>query len=85
MNERYVECGDFWKIENVGECYIAVLRDLANHLEGGLLLNYFNHEENILQSKRKDILNHLAERMRERANQLLNIQVYQSQNLVRDI
>ena len=65
----------FWNESNIGTCYIELLEDLANRLDVGMLLNYFNIKENILKGKNQDMMRRLAARIRRRVQQLKHFDV----------
>ena len=64
---------EYWKRSNIGQCYMDFLLDFAQRLEEQELPNYFNNKENILIGKDPRVLNRLANKMRERRNQLRKI------------
>ena len=66
---------DYWAKRNIGNCYIDMLQSLEKQCLEKKLFNYFNTEENILATKKDDVLKELADCCRERRMKLLHIKM----------
>ena len=74
MNEHYTE-KNYWRNENIGDCYMDMLKFLEKKCRERHLSNYFNVNENILAKKKYKVLDKLADYCKERRLQLLHIKM----------
>lgn len=76
MNEdpKFQQTG-YWRKENIGQCYLDMLEDLANCLELRYIRNYFNEKENILDGKNSYVLDALKREVLARHKKLQHVQL----------
>ena len=73
MNETKETDQNYWKNENIDNCYYDALGHLKACCNSGKLPNYFNTSENILAGKDKEVLKDLAVCAKSRRDELAHL------------
>ena len=76
--ERHPET-DYWKQENIVNCYTDTLKSLGDRLNKSKLPSYFNTMDNILGKKDKGAMHELAGYVRQRHQELVHMKVQKQQ------